>query len=165
MPEIVFDSCSISNFALAGAFGIVTDLYGGRAYITEFVAAEILRGIQAGHARLGAVTEAVRAGRIKRTGLRPGKETRLFESLSLSLGLGEASSIAAAKMRGLHFASDDRVARAEAARSGVLVTGTLGILAAAVRDGVCDLKSADRHLAKMIEAGFFSPVRTIRGVS
>ena len=137
-------------------------LYKKRAFITVFVAAEVLPGIQAGHARLEVVPRAVRAGWLREIGLKAGEEKRLFESLSRSVGLGEASSIAAAKTRGYVFASDDRVARAEAAALGVVLTGTLGILAKAVRAGVCDLAAADGHLARMIEAGFFSPVRSIR---
>jgi predicted nucleic acid-binding protein len=161
MPEIVFDTCVISNFALAGALGILEGLYGSRAYITDFVAAEILRGIQSGHARLEAIPKAVRAGWLKETGLRSGKERELFKTLSVSLGLGEASSIAVAKSRGFRFASDDRVARAAAVRLGVPLTGTLGILVKAVRADVCDPEAADGYLGKMIGAGFFSPVRSL----
>lgn len=164
MPEIVFDTCVISNFSLAGALDILECLYGNKAAITEFVAAEVLRGIQAGHAPLDAIPKAVRAGWLKEAGLRSGEEKMLFETLSRSLGLGEASSIAVAKSRGFSFASDDRVARAEAARLGVPLTGTLGILIKAARAGVCDLRTADGYLAKMIEAGPFSPVRSLREI-
>jgi len=162
MPEVVFDTCVISNFALAGAFGIPESLYRNKARITNFVAAEILRGIQAGHARVGAIPKAVQAGWLKETGLRPGKEKELFETLSVSRGLGEASSLAVAKSRGFIFASDDRAARAEAARLGVSLTGTVGILLKAVRGSICDLRTAEEYLNKMIQAGFFSPVRSVR---
>jgi predicted nucleic acid-binding protein len=165
MPEIVFDTCVISNFALAGALGILEGLYRNKAHVIDLVSIEILRGIQSGHARLSAVPQAVRAGWLKETGLRSGKERGLFETLSVSLGLGEASSIAVAKRRGCHFASDDRMARTEAARLGVPLTGTLGILVKAVREGVCDLEAADAYLAKMIESGFFSPVRSLRKIA
>jgi len=152
VPEIVFDCCTVSNFALAGAMGVLEELYKGQAHITDFVAAEVLRGIQVGHSRLEAVPAAVRSGWLKQTGLRTGKEKGLFESLSRSLGLGEASTIAVAKGRGFMVASDDRVARTEAGARGVALTGTLGILVKAVRSGVCDLRDADRHLAKILLA-------------
>lgn len=164
VPEIIFDCCTVSNFALAGAIGVLEELYKGQAQITDFVAAEILRGIQAGHSRLEAVPAAVRSGWLRQTGLRTGREKGLFESLSRSLGLGEASTIAVAKGRGFVVASDDRVARAEAAARGVALTGTLGILVKAVRSGVCDLRDADAHLAMMVEEGFFSPVGSIREI-
>ena len=54
------------------------------------------------------------------------------------------------------------MARAEAARLGVALTGTVGILLRAVRKGACDVRAADGYLAGMIDAGFFSPVRSLR---
>jgi predicted nucleic acid-binding protein len=123
-----------------------------------------MRGIQAGNERLAAVPKAVRAGWLKETGLRSRKEKALFESLSRSLGWGEAAAIAVAKGRGFRFASDDKVARAEATRLGVPVTGTVGILAGAVRRSVCDERAAGAYLERLIDAGFFSPVRSIREV-
>jgi len=162
MPEIVCDTCVISNFALAGGLGILEGLYQDRARITDVVSMEILRGIQSGHARLESIPKAIRAGRLKECRLKTGRERALFESLSVSLGLGEASSLAVAKGRGFVFASDDRMARAEAARLGVALTGNLGILLKAVREGVCDGRAADAYLAKMIDASFFSPVRSLR---
>jgi predicted nucleic acid-binding protein len=161
MSEIVLDCCVVSNFALSGALGVLEALFAGKAHITEFVAAEVLRGIQAGHARLEEIPKAVRAGWLRESRLKTREEKRLFEALSQSLGLGEASAIALAKSRGLVFASDDRVARAEAAAMAVRLTGTLGILTRAVRTKVCDLRTADAYLIGMIEAGFYSPVRSL----
>jgi predicted nucleic acid-binding protein len=160
MPEIVLDCCVISNFALAGAFGVLEALYAGKAHIAGFVAAEVLRGIQAGHARLEEIPKAVQAGWLRESGLRTGSEKRLFASLSRSLGLGEAASIALAKGRGFVFASDYRTARAEALALDVRLTGTLGILIKAARTKVCDVRTADTYLSGMIEAGFYSPVRS-----
>ncbi len=162
MPEIVLDCCVVSNFALSGALGVLEVLFAGKAHVTEFVAAEVMRGIQAGHIRLEDIPKAVRAGWLKESGLKTREEKRLFESLSRSLGLGEASAIALAKSRGFVFASDDRVARAEAASLGLRLTGTLGILTKAVRTKACDLRAADAYLSGMIEAGFYSPVPTVR---
>jgi predicted nucleic acid-binding protein len=161
MSEIVLDCCVVSNFALSGALGVLEALFTRKAHITEFVAVEVLRGIQAGHAGLEGIPKAVRAGWLRESSLKTREEKRLFEALSRSLGLGEASAIALAKSRGLVFASDDRVARAEAAALGVCLTGTLGILARAVRAGVCDRCAADAYLSGMIEAGFYSPVRSL----
>jgi len=162
MPEIVFDTCVISNFALAGGLGILEGLYRDKARITDVVSLEILRGIQSGHTRLESIPTAIRAGWLKEVRLKTGRERALFEGLSVSLGLGEASSLAVAKARGLVFASDDQAARAEAARLGVALTGTVGILLRAVRKGACDVRAADGYLAGMIDAGFSSPVRSLR---
>lgn len=164
MPKIVFDCCVISNFALSGSLSIIHGLYRDTAYITDSVSAEILRGIRAGHGGLTTIPESVRAGRLTEVPLVSHKEKGLFESLSISLGLGEASSLAVAACRGSFFASDDQAARREAGRLGVKLTGTIGILAKAVRLHICDIKTADRYLAKMIGHGFYAPVRSVRDV-
>jgi predicted nucleic acid-binding protein len=161
MPKIVFDCCVISNFALSGSLSIIHGLYRDTSCITDFVSAEILRGIRAGHGGLATIPEAVKAGRLTEVSLISRKEKTLFESLSISLGLGEASSLAVAACRGFLFASDDLAARREAGRLGVKMTGTIGILAKAVRLGTCDNKTADRYLAKMITHGFYTPVKKI----
>ena len=157
MPKIVFDCCVIYNFALSGSLSIIHDIYGDASCIMDFVSTEILKGIRAGHGGLMAIREAVKAGWLTEVSLNPRKEKALFESLSISLGLGEASSLAVAACRGLRLASDDQAARREAGRLGVRLTGTIGILAKAVRLRICDLKTADRYLAKMINHGFYAP--------
>jgi predicted nucleic acid-binding protein len=45
------------------------------------------------------------------------------------------------------------------------LTGTLGILRKATRTGACDLRTADTYLRRMVEAGFFSPVGSIREIA
>jgi predicted nucleic acid-binding protein len=59
------------------------------------------------------------------------------------------------------FACDDRLARSEAVRLGVPLTGTVGILIKAVRNGVLDFKKANAVLKKMIAAGFYAPIKRI----
>jgi predicted nucleic acid-binding protein len=56
-----------------------------------------------------AISEAAEAGRLTEVSLVSSKEKILFESLSISLGLGEASSLAVAVCRGFRFASDDQL--------------------------------------------------------
>jgi predicted nucleic acid-binding protein len=146
MPEIIFDCCCISNFALSGSLFILENLYGQNARITNFVFAEILRGIQQGHKDLMKVQEALRKGWLKEFVLSSKKEKILFETLSVSLGLGEASSIAAAKSRRCVFACDDRTARREARLLEVKLTGTVGILKKAVKQELVDMKEGNRIL-------------------
>ena len=164
MPKIVFDCCVISNFALSDSLSIIHGLYRDKSCITDFVSAEILKGIRAGHGGLTTIPEAVKAGRLTEVSLVSRKEKALFESLSISLGFGEASSLAVAACRGFLFASDDLAARREAGRLGVKLTGTIGILAKAVRLRVCDIKTADRYLAKMVGHGFYAPFRSVRDI-
>ena len=165
MPEVIFDCCVLSNFALSHSLPIIKSLYTNTPYITDFVSAEILRGIQKEYRELTRIKEAIRAGWLKETVLRTKEEKAIFESLSVSLGWGEASSITVAKVRGLIFACDDKVARREASLLGVRLTGTLGILKKALRKKILSLKEADQILNTMIAHGFYSPVRSIKEIS
>jgi predicted nucleic acid-binding protein len=88
----------------------------------------------------------------------------LYASISVSLGDGESSCLALAAQRGYVFACDDRLARSEAVRLGIPLTGTVGILIKAVRIGAIDLKKANAILKRMIQAGFYAPVTRITAV-
>ncbi len=164
MLEIIFDCCCVSNFALADSLFILENFYSKSAYITNFVSAEIMKGIQQGHKDLLKVQEALRVGWLKEAVLNSKKEKSLYETLSVSLGLGEASSIAVAKSREFIFACDDRVERREAGLLEVKLTGTVGILKKAVRQRTINLSEGNRILARMIETGFFSPVKSLEEI-
>jgi len=161
MPEIVFDTCCLTNFALSGSLFILENLFGRSAYITEFVAAETLRGIQHGHKDLIKIQDSIKEGRIGEISLITTEEKALFETLSISLGFGEASSIAIAKTRSFRFASDDRTARREARHLDIQVTGTLGILKKAVLSNHVEPEKGDIILAKMTAQGFYSPISSL----
>lgn len=161
MPEIIFDCCCISNFALADSLFILKSLYSQSAAVTNFVSAEIMKGVQQGHKDLLKVQGALKEGWLKEIVLGSKKEKSLYETLSVSLGLAEASSIAAAKTRGYIFACDDRAARREAGLLEVKLTGTIGILKKAVRSGTLNLAEGNLFLAKMMEKGFYSPVKSL----
>ncbi|MBI5375246.1 MAG: hypothetical protein HZA77_07410 [Candidatus Schekmanbacteria bacterium] len=164
MPEVIFDCCVLSNFALSDSFNIVKSIYANTSYITDFVSVEILKGFQKGYTELAEIRNAVRDGWIKEIALSGKEEKNLFESLSISLGLGEASSIAVAKTRELVFACDDKAARYEANYLKVKLTGTLGILKKAVNVKNITLKEADSILNRMIGCGFYSPVNSIKDI-
>jgi len=156
MPEVVLDCCVISNFALSGSRSVLHSLFSGKSYITNFVSAEISRGMQSGHRELALVKEAIKDGWLKEIASETDEEKNLLEALSVSLGFGEASSIAVAKVRGYVFACDNKVARREARLLGINLTGTIGILAQAVKKKIIDARAADACLKKMIEQGFYS---------
>jgi predicted nucleic acid-binding protein len=163
MPEIIFDTSVLSNFALSDSLSVIEKLYAGHSYITEFVAAENMRGIASNHRKLITIKKALMSGWLTEVTLEGKEEKSLFESLSLSLGLGEASSIAVAKVRGFVFASDDRAARREANLLGVKLTGTIGILIKAVKKKVVKHKEADRILGviKTNQCRLLCPVRRL----
>jgi len=164
MLDIIFDCCCISNFALSDSLFVLEKLYSQSVYITNFVSAEILRGVQQGYKDLVKVQEALREGWLKEVVLNSKEGKSLYEILSVSLGLGEASSIAAAKSKGFIFACDDMAARREAGLLDVKLTGTLGILKKAVRHKTIDLSEGNLILAKMIETGFYSPVKSFEEI-
>lgn len=161
MPEILFDCCVLSNFALSDSFHVIKKLYANSSYVTTFVVAENLRGILVGHNKLESVNTAIKEGWLREIAMKSEKERSLFETLSLSLGFGEASSIAVAKTRGYVFACDDRAARREADLLGVKLTGTLGILIKAIKKKVIGNRDADVILGRMITNGFYSPVKSV----
>lgn len=158
MPEVIFDSCCLSNFTLSDSMFILENLYEDSAFVTNFVSAEIMRGIQAGHLGLCRLEIAFEAGWIREIALRSKREKSLFEKLSVSLGLGEASSIAIAERRGFIFASDDKTARREAELLNTSLTGTLGILRIALKRKIITLNKGNRILGEMVAHGFYSPV-------
>ncbi|MEW6215673.1 MAG: DUF3368 domain-containing protein [Nitrospirota bacterium] len=164
MPDVIFDNCVISNFALSESIHIIRRLYENTSFVTNFVVAENMKGIIKGYSELTKIREAIGEGWLKEVILEGQEEKNLFESLSVSLGLGEASSLAIAKTRGLIFACDDMVARREAKLLNVKLTGTIGILMKAVKRRLINQKEADRILARMIENGFYSPVRSLKEI-
>jgi len=164
MPDIIFDCCVLSNFALSDFLHVIKKLYANSSYVTSFVAAENLRGILGGHNKLVIVNGALKECWLKETALRGEKEKALFEMLSVSLGFGEASSIAIAKTRGYVFACDDRAARKEADLLDVKLTGTIGIIIKAVKKKVINSQEADVILNQMIAKGFYSPVKSIKDI-
>lgn len=162
MPDIIFDNCVLSNFALSEAYPIIETLYANTAYVTDFVAAENMTGIARGHDKLVVIRQAIMSGRLRELNLENSTEKQLFETLAVSLGLGEASSLAIAKTRNYVFACDDRAARKEAGLLGVKLTGTIGILAKAVHCKISTERKADDILKSMVHNGFYSPVVSIR---
>lgn len=164
MPDVIFDNCVLSNFALSGTVSIVKSLYAHTAYVTDFAAAENMKGLLKGYAGLMAVKEAIKEGWLKEITLETEDEKSLFESLSVSMGLGEASSIAVAKTRGFVFVCDDRAARREAGFLGVELTGTIGIIMKAVKKKLFSHEEANFILRRMIAHGFYSPIHSIRKV-
>lgn len=82
-------------------------------------------------------------------------------AFALRLGAGERSCLAVAQARQGLLASDDADTRHAAQRLGIPVSGTLGILALAVRRQLLSLDQANALLADMIAAGFRSPLEKL----
>jgi predicted nucleic acid-binding protein len=117
------------------------------------------------------LTEGMRRKKVPETALNQlpvialsAEEQSLAERLRARLGTGEADSLAMASMRGWTLATDDRDARRIAAQFQVAVTGTIGILARLVEEGILDIERADGILARMIAQGYYSPISSLREV-
>lgn len=161
MPDVIFDTVVISNFAKAGQLELLRKMYPATACCSGFVVAEVLRGQRLGHSDLELLAQLLADGWPRQEDLSTPAERQLYARISVSLGDGESSCLALASERGYVFACDDRLARSEAVRLGIPLTGTVGILIKAVRIGFIDLKKANAVLKRMIAAGFYAPVKRI----
>jgi len=161
MPEKkwVFDSVALSNFLLSDSISILAERYPKRGIITWQVYDEISTGISE-YPELKLVDNLIEAKTFKLVSLSR-KEHQHFLQLIGHLGKGEASCIAFAKVQTAIVVTDDRSARRQCSMMKIPVTGTVGILKASVLGGHISLAEADESLRKMIEAGFYSPVRSI----
>jgi predicted nucleic acid-binding protein len=165
MPEPggwFFDSVTLSNFALADAVAVLRDRYRRRGFVPTQVVDELTRGVTAGYAPLTACLDLVDTGVLRVVSL-DRSERHTFRQLVGHLGEGEAGTIAVAHHRQGTVVTDDRAARRTCADLNVPVTGTLGILQAAVRDRQLTLGAANDLLRAMIQAGFHSPLDRLAG--
>jgi predicted nucleic acid-binding protein len=155
----IFDTVSLSNFALVGRLDLLVSRYGKRAVITPEVYGEITDGVVAGYVALQAVEDAVSAQRITQGApLSTASERHTYRDLLHMLAPGEASCLAHAASRGGTVVTDDRTARQYCAEHKIPVTGTIGILRACSIDGALSAAEADDILDAMIAAGSYSPV-------
>ncbi len=161
MPEKkwVFDTVALSNFLLSDSIFILAERYRKRGVITWQVYDEISAGI-AEYPELKQVDKLIEDKTFKLVSLSR-KEHQHFLQLIGHLGKGEASCVAFAKEQTAIVVTDDRSARKQCSVMKIPVTGTVGILKASALDGYISLAQADESLRKMIEAGFYSPVRSI----
>ena len=84
-----------------------------------------------------------------------------FEALHEHMGMGEASCLAMARERAYRLATDDKDARRLARQLGIPLTGTIGILAILVKQGLISLVEGDRLLHEMVAAGYRSPLTAL----
>ncbi len=88
-------------------------------------------------------------------------ENQLFVDLLRTLSSGEATCVVLAGYRAGIGATDDRAARSSCAERGIPVTGTIGILKVLCVDRTITSEEAEAVLARMVDAGFYSPVRRV----
>lgn len=165
MPEKkwVFDTVALSNFLLSNSIFILAERYHKRGIITWQVYDEISAGISE-YPELKRVDKLIEDKTFKLVSLSR-NEYQHFLQLIGHLGKGEASCIGFAREQTAIVVTDDRSARKQCSLMKIPVTGTVGILKASVMDGYISLAQADESLRKMIEAGFYAPVRSIADIA
>jgi predicted nucleic acid-binding protein len=159
--SVIVDTTVISNFASIGQLDVLRQLYGSLAISTD-VYDEIQAGLAEGYRFYEGIEQWVEplaeGGWIHLTSMSHEPELRYFRELPARLHRGENSSLAIARHRGWLLLTDDRAARTEATRLGVLVSGSLGCLVLAVERHLCSLLQANSWLQEMIHQGYHSPV-------
>lgn len=153
---LALDNTVMSNFALVGRADWLQKLWPGNLVTSSETWAELQTGI-----RLGRLPESDWSWLTVLT-LTP-EERQLRDELVPPLDEGEAACLALAQHRGYGFLTDDRVARREARRMGVALSGTLGVLETLVQEGKASLDEANAALQEMIDWGFHSPTSSLRG--
>jgi predicted nucleic acid-binding protein len=159
--RVIVNTTVISNFASIGQLDMLRQLYGALAMSTD-VYDEIQAGLEEGYRFYAGLEQWIQplaeGGWIHLTSLSHEQELRYFRELPARLHRGEMSSLAIARHRGWLLLTDDRAARTEATRLGVLVSGSLGCLVLAVERHLCSLAQANSWLQEMMRQGYRSPV-------
>ena len=151
---LVLDNTVLSNFSLAGRIDLLAQLSAERVVTVDDAWNEWQVGIRLGRIPLAdmswlPVLELDES------------EQKVRDELVPPLDLGEAECLALAKSRGYALLTDDRVARREARRLGVPLSGTIGALVSLVDDHLLTLAEANHLLQQMIAFGYRSPLQTL----
>ncbi len=152
---VIADNTVVSNFAVIRREDVLCRMFGNTFCVTREVLTELKRGEERGIVPNRDWTW------VRVLDTESPHENALFQLFSASLGKGESSCLSIAASRNLKILTDDLDARKLAYRSGIPVSGTIGILVQAVRTGILSLKEANTLLAEMISKSYFSPVDTL----
>ena len=156
MPSrlVLLDNTVLTNFALIHRADLVLDLWAEAGATTPAVMAEYQVGVTARNLQPDAWLK------LQVLTLSP-PEIAFAEKLSIALGAGERTCLAAAVHRQGMVASDDADARRAARNNNLPLTGSLGILALNTRRGAITLVEANELLERLIDQGFRSPIATL----
>ena len=151
---LVLDNTVLSNFALIERSALLALLSPGQLVTVEDAWLEWQTGVELGHIppcdlSWLSVLELTKVERVQRDELMP------------PLDIGEAACLALAHARGCALLTDDRLARREARRLGVPLSGTIGALVSLMDDGHLTLQAANQILQQMIAVGYRSPFQSL----
>jgi predicted nucleic acid-binding protein len=159
--SVIANTTVISNFASINQLDLLRRLFGA-LYISTEVYEEIQSGLEEGYQFYAGIDQMthpfVHDGWIRLTSMADEAEIALYGGLLSRFHRGEASCLVIARCRGWMLLTDDRVARDEGNRLGIMVSGSLGCLVLAVERGLCTLEQANIWLGEMIRQGYRSPI-------
>jgi predicted nucleic acid-binding protein len=162
MPDYIFDTTVLSNFASTANVDLLESRYRGVAFTTMEVTDELRRGVKAGYAYLESVLQRIETisseGWLRIIVPTSSEEHRLRSEFDQFLDPGEASCLALAISRRMILVTDDLAARRLAEKRNVPLSGTLGILIALVRQNSFSLEEANAMLTAMIQRHYRSHV-------
>ena len=164
MPDLkwIFDTVAFSNFCLSNSVFLIESRYRKRCFMTWQFYYELSSGFN-DYPELKQIDKLIEAKDLGLLSLTKAEHNH-YRQLIGHLGKGEASCIAVAKEQKATVVTDDRAARSQCSLMSIPCTGTIGILKASLLDKQISLTQADDILNKMINAGFYSPVRNISDI-
>jgi predicted nucleic acid-binding protein len=161
MP-ILLNTTILSNLAAVNRLDMLA-WFRDACYVASAVYEEIQLGRAEGYEFLAHVDRAMDAGGFTLVTLETPAELAQYRAMPANLHRGEAMSLALAHCRGWRFLTDDRAARAHAARLQIPYSGTLGLLLYSVRHEYLSLEDGNALLHDMItQARYRSPVQDLR---
>jgi predicted nucleic acid-binding protein len=162
--SVIANTTVISNFASINQLDLLRRLFGA-LYISTEVYEEIQVGLEEGYQFYTGIDliihPFVHDGWIRLTSMTEEAELGLYGELSSRLHRGETSCLVIARYRGWLLLTDDRAARDEGDRLGIMVSGSVGCLVLAAERGLCSLEQANIWLGEMIRQGYRSPVKDL----
>ncbi|BAY80433.1 hypothetical protein NIES25_69210 (plasmid) [Nostoc linckia NIES-25] len=178
LSPIIFDNTVLSNFTPAQILHVLRRLYEGRAFVGRAVRREIQVGTANPYnsaclhsrAKLQAVNQAFQEGWMRSPDdeVNPKDEVvelRLSMEYRKDFSPGASEAMAIARNRNWVFASDDGTAKRFARERGIRVTGTLGILAKAVKSNILCSSVANNIQAQLIAEGYNFQLSYQNGIS
>jgi len=156
---IGFDASVLINFCEVGRLDLLVATCEPPRYILADVLDELSPNCRT-HAE-----EMLSRNELSVASLESRAELERWARYTLRLDAGESATLAAAAERGWSVAVDERAARRLAERDlgRERLTGTVGILVAAIEQKHLTKEEADAVLREMVNGGYWSPVSSVSG--
>ncbi|MBI4536674.1 MAG: hypothetical protein HY712_01810 [candidate division NC10 bacterium] len=158
-PPLLLDTTVLSNFVKIGQFDLLREIFPA----TIRIATQVYDELKAGGLD-SAILEGIAAAWLRLVAPESVREVSLYREYSQNLGAGESASLAIAICRSWALATDDRAARQAARSAGVPLTGSVGILIAAVQANVLTRAEGDKLLRDMRREGFYFQMSNFKGL-